>query len=429
MYSSPKAMTRRTILSFPYLFMLAGTKHNAVGQTPKKVAAIITEYRRNSHADVIIGRLLEGYSYYGRNVIPRVNVVSMYTDRIPGNDMSRLKAAQYGVTIYNTVRDALTLGTDMLAVDGVVIIGEHGDYHWNLQEQHLYPRWWLYKQVIDVFRRTHSTVPVFCDKHFSVDWDEAKWMYNQSRELDFPLMAGSSVPLAWRRPEMEIEVGTPLEKVVLTSYGGKEAYGFHALEALQCMVERRAGGETGVASVQCLEGASVWNWTDSHPWAEKLLYEAIAQCPNAKKGSPRDTVRHPILFLIDYLDGLQAAVYTLNGHLNSWAFAAQIQGRSNPVSMLFNLQNERPYGHFSSLVHYIEELIITGKESYPVERTLLTTGVLSALMSSSFYNGRKIEEGRKIETNLLNISYTPSSESFYNRGPMPTASKDFGIGP
>ena len=409
--------------------MCSGTTHRSYGQASKKIAVIITEYRRNSHAEVIIGRLLEGYSYYGKNVIPRVKVVSMYTDRVPANDMSRVKAAQYGVTIYNTVRDALTLGTNNLAVDGVVIVGEHGNYHWNLKEQHLYPRWWLYKQVIDVFHRTHSTVPVFCDKHFSVDWDEAKWMYNQSRELGFPLMAGSSVPLAWRRPELELEIGTPVNKVVMTSYGGKEAYGFHALEALQCMVERREGGETGVVSVQCLEGPPVWNWTDSHPWAETLLNKAIAQCPEVKKGSPRDTVKRPILFLIDYRDGLQAAVYTLNGHLSSWAIAAQIQGQPNPVSLLFNLQNERPYGHFSSLVHYIEELVITGKEAYPVERTLLTTGVLSALMNSSYYDGRKLEEGRRIDTDLLNISYLPPTESFFNRGPMPTASKDFGIGP
>lgn len=428
-YSSPSKMKRRDILSLPLLFMLVGTRYEAACQEPKKVAAIITEYRRNSHADVIIGRLLEGYSYYGENVNPRVKVVSMYTDRVPANDMSRTKAVQYGVPIFNTIRDALTMGTNTLAVDGVVLVGEHGDYHWNLHEQHLYPRWWLYKQIIDVFRRTGSTVPVFCDKHFSVDWDEAKWMYNQSREMGFPLMAGSSVPLAWRKPEIELEFGIPLEKVVLTSYGGKDAYGFHALEALQCMVERREGGETGVASVQCLEGKPVWDWTDSNPWAENLLGEAISRCPEAKKGSPRETVRRPILFLIEYRDGLQAAVYILNGHLSSWAFAAQLRDKPDPVSMLFYLQGERPYGHFSSLVHYIEELIITGREIYPVERTLLTTGVLAALMSSSYYDGRKLGEGRRIETPLLNVSYKPPIESFFNRGQLPTASKDFGIGP
>jgi hypothetical protein len=343
--------------------------------------------------------------------------------------MSREKAREYSVPIYDTVREALLMGNKTLAVDGVVIVGEHGDYHWNLKEQHLYPRWWLYKQVIDVFRATGKSVPVFCDKHFSVDWDEAKWMYDQSRELGFPLMAGSSVPVSWRKPELELALETPIEKAVMTSYGGKEAYGFHALEALQCMIERRKGGETGLSAVHCMEDSSVWEWTDSHPWAESLLNEALSRCPHVKGGSPRINVRHPVLFILEYRDGLQAAVYHLNEHINSWAFAADIQGKSKPESVLFWLQSGRPYGHFSSLVHYIEELIINNKEPYPVERTLMTTGALAALMNSSYFDGRKIEKGRRIETPLLNIHYRAPKKSLFNRGAFPVASEHFGIGP
>ena len=427
--SSYTHVTRRTMLTLPLISMMTGSFDKLHAQETKKVAAIITEYRRNSHADVIIGRMLEGYSYYGKNVNPRVKIFSMFTDRVPDNDMSREKASQYGVPIVKTISEALTMGSNTMAVDGVVLIGEHGNYHWNLKEQHLYPRWWLYKQIVDVFRRTGKTVPVFCDKHLSVDWDEAKWMYNQSYELGFPLMAGSSVPLSWREPEIELKRETPMGKAVMTSYGGKDAYGFHALEALQCMAERRVNGETGIEAVQCLEGAPVWLWTDIHPWAVRLLDEALTRCPKAKNGSPRDTVKWPILFLIDYRDGFQAAVYILNGHVSSWAFAADIRGKAEPVSMLFHLQGERPYGHFSSIVHYIEELILTQREQYPVERTLLTTGILSALMSSSWYDGRKLEEGRRITTPLLNMTYKAPGETFFNRGPMPVAQKDFGIGP
>ena len=215
----------------------------------------------------------------------------------------------------------------------------------------------------------------------------------------------------------------------MTSYGGKDAYGFHALEALQCMVERRKGGETGVAAVQCLEGKPVWDWTDKHHWAQTLLNEALSRCPKAQNGLSREKVRNPILFIIEYRDGLEAAVYILNGLVSSWALAAEIAEKKDPVSMLFWLQNGRPYGHFSSLVHYIEELILNGKESYPVERTLLATGMLAALMNSSYYNGKKLEEGRRIETPLLTIQYKALNKSFFNRGAVPEPSEDFGIGP
>ncbi|MFC1693603.1 hypothetical protein ACFL1R_08880 [Candidatus Latescibacterota bacterium] len=428
-YSLQSKFTRRKLLAMPLALPFTGMIREGNAANRKKVAAIITEYRHNSHAEMIVGRMLEGYSYYGKNITPRVEVVSMYTDRVPDNDMSRAKAAQYNVPIYQTVREALTMGSKKLVVDGVVLVGEHGDYHWNLKEQHLYPRWWLYRQIMDVFRETDRAVPVFCDKHFSVDWDEAKWMYDQSHELNFPLMAGSSTPLTWRKPELELDLETPIEKAVVTTYGGKESYGFHALEALQCMVERRRGGETGIAAVQCKEGDAVWKWTDANPWAEQLLNEAMVRCPKVKDGSPRDNVRHPVLFLIEYRDGLKAAVYRLSGHLSWRGFAASISGKKEPVSTLFWLQNGRPYGYFGGFVHYIEELIINGKPSYPVERTLLTTGTLAALMNSSYYNGRKLDEGRRIETPLLDITYRAQKESLFNRGAVPVASEDFGIGP
>ena len=85
------------------------------------------------------------------------------------------------IPIFDSVREALTLGGKELAVDGVVLVGEHGDYHTNIRGQKYYPRWWLYQQIINVFRQSKRSVPVFNDKHLSTDWDEAKWMYDQSR--------------------------------------------------------------------------------------------------------------------------------------------------------------------------------------------------------------------------------------------------------
>ncbi|MGH2368669.1 MAG: hypothetical protein ACRDI2_10750, partial [Chloroflexota bacterium] len=101
---------------------------------PKKtVAAIVTEYRIRSHADNIVTRLLEGYELHWIPVPPRLRVASLYTDQVPDNDISRALAAEHGVPLSPTIREALTLGGDTLAVDGVVIVGEHGDYPYNEQ--------------------------------------------------------------------------------------------------------------------------------------------------------------------------------------------------------------------------------------------------------------------------------------------------------
>ena len=157
-------------------------------------AAIVTEFRHRSHADVICTRILDGYYPDGRRQEPRTRIVSMYTDQVPRDDMSRGFAHRNRYTIYPTIEEALTLGGDRLAVDAVLLIGEHGDYPVNERGQKLYPRHRLFADIVDVFRKAGRSVPVFCDKHLSYSWDKAKQMYDWARELDIPFMAGSSIP-------------------------------------------------------------------------------------------------------------------------------------------------------------------------------------------------------------------------------------------
>ncbi|MGH9338501.1 MAG: hypothetical protein ACRD1R_02660 [Acidobacteriota bacterium] len=226
---------------------LAGAPRALASSAPS-VAAIVTEYREMSHADVIVGRILEGYRPNNVFRKPRTRIVSMYTDQVPDNDMSRDMAAKHGFKIYPTVVEALTQAGDRLQVDGVLLIGEHGKYPTNEKGQKLYPRFELFQQVIEVFQSSRRTVPLFSDKHLSYSWQKAKKMYDQARRLGFPFMAGSSIPVTVRVPELEIPLDSRLEKAVAVGYGGLESYGSHTLEALQCMVERRAGGETGIAA-------------------------------------------------------------------------------------------------------------------------------------------------------------------------------------
>jgi hypothetical protein len=383
---------------------------------PKKtVAAIVTMYtddrRLKSHAAVIIGRMLDGYAPGGVQTEPRTRIVSMYTDQVPGNDLSRALAAKHGFQIYPTVAGALTLGGDKLAVDAVVFVGEHGDYPTNDVGQKLYPRYELYSQIVDVFRKSGRSVPVYSDKHFSYSWQKAKQMYDWSRQLKFPLMAGSSEPVTVRVPELELPLGAPLEHAVSVGYGDIDAYGFHTLEVLQCMVERRKGAETGVAAVEMVEGDAIWKWRDSEAgqWSAPLLNAALATNPRVKPGRPEDNAKNPVLFLLEYRDGFRTASYLLNGHSSGFLFAGKLKGCHEPAATHFGFTSGgRPLAHFDGLVHCLEEMFVTGKPLYPVERTLLTTGALSFLFESR-------RQKKRIETPELQIAYHAPRHAYFER--------------
>lgn len=355
----------------------------------KRIAAITTAYFKYSHADDIITRFIEGYSVVGRSYEPQCKVVSLYVEQFPETDIGRGMAARYRIPLVKTPAEALTLGGRELAVDGVLLVGEHGDYPRNEKGQKQYPRRRLFEEIVKVFRATGKSVPVFNDKHLSYSWEDAKWMYSQSQELGFPMMAGSSVPVTWRRPPLELRLGAPLEGALSVGYGGLESYGFHTLECLQAFTERRRGGETGVRAVQCLDGAAAWNVLERASSQRELLDVAVAAIPK-KRGRLPDADPSAVLFLIEYTDGLRAASYLSRRHVEEFAFAARIRGVTEPVGTWFYLPKPQR-DHFSFLCNHIETMFRTGKPSYRVERTYLTTGMLARLVDSHVAGGERLE--------------------------------------
>jgi hypothetical protein len=395
--------TRRQFLATAAAPLLQGAETTR----PKRIAAIVTEYRHNSHADVIIGKYLEGFRQNGQPPGPRSKIVSMYTAQVPKNDMSRDKARQHKVPIYPTIWEALTLGGERLGVDGVLLIGEHGDYPHNEKGQHLYPRYELFLEITDAFRATQTSVPVFNDKHLSYSWHKAQRMVAISHELKFPLMAGSSVPVSYRPGGVDLEWGAKARHAVSIFYADPDAYGFHLLEGLQCMVERRSGGETGVKAVQYIEKQAMWEWVSQTPWAEKLLQAALAQAVRRKPGDMRQLGKDAYAFRLEYRDGLEAAAFMMNGVSEDAATAVEVEGRSEPVATLMWLEEGAPFQHFGCLVQAIEQMFESGKPTYPVERTLLTSGALEAILTSKF------EKGKRIETPHLGVKYTAPKHSFF----------------
>ncbi len=370
---------------------------------PKKVAAIVTEYRHNSHADVIVSRLLQTYTLDDKGERSNLKLVSLYLDQVPEKDTGRKWAKKYGVPIHKTIRGALTLGSDKLAVDGVLLVAEHGDYPRNAFGSQAYPKRRFFEETQKVFRESGRSVPVFVDKHLSDNWADAKWCYDVSRELGFPLIAGSSLPLLWRYPPQDMPKDAKLKDILVTTYHSPDAYGFHALEVLQCLVERRAGGETGVRRVRCLEGDAVWQAGQEGLYDPKLLEAAIARAKHHSsqlgKRPLEQLVKKPILFHLEYVDGLKANVINLDGAVWEWCAAWCEQGEDKVRSTLFWTQENRPYGHFTFLVQGIEKTFHSGRPAWPIERTLLTTGLLDALLRS------KSQAGRTIDTPHLKFSY------------------------
>src|SRR5205823_2887874 len=244
-----------------------------------------------------------------------------------------------------------------------------------------------------------------------VDW---------SRELKFPFMAGSSLPVTWRRPELEPRLDTPFEEGLVAAFGPIEIYGFHALEALQVMMERRKGGETGVKAVTCLTGKDVWKAGDEGRWSWELLEAALGRSETIALGDLRRNVgstpvaKMPatpaLAFLIEYVDGTRGTVLLLNGHVQDFTFAAKVKGEPKPISCQFHLPEPPGARYFDALVHNVEKLFETRQSPYPVERTLLTSGVLDAVMESHY------RRGSRVETPELSVRYAAPADSGFLRG-------------
>ena len=391
------------------------TKGDAVDATPKRkprVAAINSVYRLKSHAYHIAGRLIHGYTRDGFHHQPPFELVRMWNHQQPTGDLGPSTCEQHGIELCKTIPQALG-EKHGLDVDAILLIIEHGDYPQNERRQLLYPRYEFFQEIVNVFKKTGRTVPVFVDKHLSYDHKLAAKMVQTAREMKFGLMAGSSLPVTWRRPEIEPTLGTPFKEGLVTfGYDPTlvEIYLFHAFEVLQCMMERRKGGETGVKSVQFLEGDAVWQAGDEERWSWRLLDAALSRCPSRNTGPIRENVLKPQAVLIEYEDDTRGVILNLYEQTADFGFAATIDGWSEPLSSCFFLPAPPGARFFDPLTHNIEKFFASGIPPYPVERTLLTSTMTDLAMLS-------LHEGNRVLTNTaLGVKYAAPKESGFFRG-------------
>lgn len=363
---------------------------------PKSVAAVITVYFQNSHADVLLTKIMEGWKHDG-GLGPSLRLASIYVDQPEGSEFGLEILKRKNIPIFNTIEQAVTVGGNSIPVDGVLSIGEHGKYPVNELGQQLYPRKRFFEGITDAFRKYQRAVPVFNDKHISTVWTDAKWMYDRAKEMNVPFMAGSSLPVSFRTHPIDLPLGSELESAVGIGYSGLDIYGFHALECYQTLVERRSIAERGVNWVRCLEGDALWKLVDSG-WIDPAVFQAALDIVPRSIPSVRDD-SGVVLFQFEYVDGFRGALFMIP---SAGRNGVAIKKKGGPIMATgFEERTDPKHPHFAYLLKGIERMVHTGQPPYPIERTLLTGGILDRALKS------KYERGAVQQTPELKIAYTP----------------------
>jgi hypothetical protein len=419
-------ITRRTFLAGATAAAAGALTTQVRGaQSPrKKVAFLGTEVRVHSHAQHFLDRMAMGYGWRGQWQHPRVDIASVFIDQFPEGDLARQRVKRYGLKLYPTIADALTLDGSSLAVDGVVIIAEHGDYPLNEKGQRLYPRYEWFKEVVKVFDESGRSVPVFNDKHLSTTWARCREMVDDSKRLGFPFLAGSSLPVTWRLPGLDMPNDAPLAESVCVGYGGVDSYDFHGLETAQCMSERRRGGEVGIRSVHVLRGEKMWEAlaAPEREATRRLLAAALSRSHTLPVTEgyveepitvewARRVLPDTLAYFIDHRDGFRTTLFLTAIQDFNYAGLRSDTGEIVACQMYLPMpgHSATTADFFHPLVRHIETLVLDNRAPYPVERTLLTSGMTLAAVDS-------IHQGYvPVDTPEMSVAYQAPKESMFWR--------------
>ena len=372
-------MTRRS-----WIASLAGAGLAFGAPSRPRVACVMNAYFPNSHADVFLSRLLDGYRLNGAWHAPRLQAVTFYADQFPYNDMARDQAAEYGIRLCKSVAEAVE------GVDGIAVIGEHGNYPRSPLGNFQYPRKRYFDEITRAMEKSGRVVPLFSDKYLAYNWTDARAMFDRTRALRIPFLCGSTLPWTWRRPALDFPVSPQFDELLVVSCSDLEEHAYHGIELLQSVAETRRGGEVGVEAVRYIEGDAVWKISPG------LCDAALSRRVNPP---PEDRGQKPEAFQIRYRDGVQAAVLNLNSKTRDFLFAGRLKGDPTPRSACFYI-GLYTHAHWGFLVKACEDLIVTRREPMPPERTLLANGIMLAGLDS------RRKGGTWVDTPELGISYS-----------------------
>lgn len=361
----------------------------------RRVAFIVDSWYAWSHADVIGTRFLEGYRVGDRLHASPVTVASVYADAPMSRDQTRTLAARYGFRVASSIADALLEDAQRpaprLAVDGV-LIATREDLPDSGQRQSPVRRAQVVREVLRILDQTGGRIPIFVDKMLAANWADSQAIVAEAARRQVPLMAGSVLPFTpLDRPlrSGRVDVGVVIAS---TPYW---AFAFHAAELLQGFMEQRAPRETGVGEVRNV-GAAYASLPDRGRWGGSVFDALLASARTRRRpGSPPADA-----LLIRYVDGTRAVLALVPEAFDDSEFLLGVQYDDGTTAIGGLVLRGQPYDHFGYLVHALVELFTTGRPPVPVERTLLTTGIV-------LFGQQSRETGGAVTSPSLAISYTP----------------------
>lgn len=394
-----------------------------------RIAALCTQYFPYSHADVIVTRWLEQVKHdVVLGFVPGTQIASLWVmqqhpeggQRMPADydvspnraardftryDISQAVANRYGVPMFSTIYEALTLGTGTLAVDAVILIGEHGDFPFNEYGQHLYPRKALFDEVAECFRKLGRVVPLFCDKHLSWNMDWAQEMVHTIQAMKIPFFSGSSVPISGTLHELFVD-GADIAESMGLFYSGHEVYGIHSMEFVQSIAEKRAGGERGITAIRTYEGEAVWAALERGEWSRDLFEATLAAAITAKPGQYKDNCKQSqlatVAIVCEHADGHKQTHLCLDGHIEEFVCGVKLRNGECRASTA-NMSDLRNFVvNFGHLAREMQKFFLTQQSPVAIERLLLTT-----LLVASFVRALKDAPGQRILTPHLALPYQP----------------------
>ena len=390
----------------------------------KGIAIIATEWAFESLAQQVGDAFLMGYPYEGKWHQPRARVRSVYVERDPTSALIRQRSDGFGMVLYPTIAETLRCGKSSIGVDAVLVLADSGSKPRSTQsDRERCDRYRYFQQIVKIFREEQTALPLYFSHFLSDYFKESEIILSTSQKIGSPLMTGSTTPLTWRMPECDLPYGRAVKEALVVTGRDSETAEFEALEAMQGMLERRRGGETGVRSVRLLKGDQVWQAASERRWSQTLLEAALSRSDKLlgitlKDARPQDLVNsgvlpgivdHPRACIIEYVDGLRATLLQLRGAIGDLVFSARLAGRTNPLATQFLTAPMISGSHSSCLVTKIEAMVTTGVSPCPAERGWLVRGVLEKSEESG------VRRGEMVRTPELKRTYRVPKQSQYIR--------------
>lgn len=375
-----------------------------------KVAILTPVYWPNCSAHWMTRKILRGWREDG-GAGPDMELVAVAL----GDEAYRSVAegACRGIPVVSTIAEA-TLSGLALAVDGILLCCGQGRFERNGKGQHLLPHAAYWHEIQQSFFLGGAVCPVFSANLIASTWDDAKLICDRAQTYSIPLLSGSCYPLSYRDNDLPVGATVSQAVAISSSHAGNredfEHFAKHSLESLQCQLERRAGGETGVVAVACFAGSDLWQKFDQRSGPKSALESTLSRLPQTKGGDYRAaTAANPqaAVIAIEYADGTRAAVLQADG-FNDAKFERDIilaiQTGAGPVRIRNHVDPGFPELHYAAQLKAVEQFFQTGVSPVPVERTLLCNGILDAAMRS------RAAGGARVTTPELAIAYAAPKE-------------------